>query len=301
MDTIVITTSSFGEYDAQVLQPCRDRGYRIVLNPYKRTVKQDEFLSLCEDAVGIIAGTEKITGEMIAALPALRVISRCGIGMDSVDLPAAQARGIRVFNTPDAVTAAVAELTLGLILGILRKIPHMHADMRAGIWKKIMGNQLAGKNVGIIGFGRIGRAVARLLQPFGCQIAWFDPGIDDTCRDFKSLPKDDLLSWADIVSLHVSTSETLLGKTEFKRLKRTCRIVNVSRGGVVDEEALFDFLKDNPSSGAALDVFTQEPYAGPLASLPNVILTPHIGSYAAESRIIMEQESVNNLLMGLST
>jgi D-3-phosphoglycerate dehydrogenase len=300
MDTIVITTSSFGEYDAQVLQPCRDRGYRIVLNPYKRTVKQDEFLSLCEDAVGIIAGTESLTSEVMARLPLLRVISRCGTGIDNVDLAAARTRGIQVFNTPDAPTQAVAELTIGLLLALVRKIAFSDRIMRGGVWKKPMGNLLAGKKAGVFGFGRIGKRVSELLVAFGCEVAFYDPRVKESVAGCKRYDKEALLRWADIVTIHVSGSERVFDAQTLSLMKPGSFLVNVSRGGVVDESALYEALSQGHLAGAAIDVFVQEPYEGPFLKLENVVVSPHIGSYAVESRIAMERQAVENLIYGLS-
>lgn len=299
MPRVTVTTTSFGKYDRKPLELLENNGCEVVFNSFGRILKRDEIVELCKDAVGIVAGTEQIDAGVIEKLHYLKVISRCGTGIDNVDIPAATRRGIKVFNTPDAPTLAVAELTLGLMLDLLRKISRMDNELRSGQWDKKMGNLLSGKRVGIKGFGRIGKKVAELLKPFGCEIAYADPFVEDGLLGLCRLSLEDLLKWADIVTIHVGVHEMLIGEKEFQLMKKGAWLINTSRGGVVDEPVLYEYLKNGYLSGAALDVFEQEPYAGPLKDLNNVILTPHIGSYAKEARTAMEMESVRNLLNGL--
>lgn len=301
MRKIIITTTSFGEFDKEPIHILESAGFETLLNPYKRKLEKGEIVELCKDATGIIAGTETLDADVLERLAqsSLKIISRCGAGLDNVNLDAAKNLGIKVFNTPNAPTLAVAELTVGLILGLLRKTSLMDREIRNGVWKKRMGNLLYEKRVGIIGFGRIGKKVAELLKPFGCMIAYTDPFIKDEYSGIKHLSIEDLLKWVDIVTIHASTKEKLLSEKEMKLLKKGTWLVNVSRGGVVDETILYEYLKNDYLSGAALDVFEEEPYAGPLKELENIIVTPHIGSYAKESRVKMEMEAVENLLKGL--
>lgn len=295
----MITTTSFAEYDDSGLELLRQNGLKIVLNPYKRKIKEEEIIELARGAIGIIAGTENISRDTLMKLPDLRVISRCGAGLDSIDLAAAKELSIEVLNTPDAPTIAVAELTVGLILSLLRKIIAMDVLLRAGKWEKMMGNLLNGKKIGILGFGRIGKKVAALLGPFGCSISYYDPLVEPGVTGSNRLSKEDLIKWADILTVHVSTKELVLGKGELSSMKKGAWLINVSRGGNVDESSLYELLKDGYLGGASLDVFENEPYRGSLKELSNVILTPHIGSYAKEARVKMELEAVNNLLKGL--
>lgn len=297
---IFISTTSFGEYDKSYLDVCRKSGISVESNPYGRKMKPEELCSLAQGAVGLIAGTEPLTADVLSKMPNLKVISRCGVGLENVDLDAAEKAGIKVFNTPDAPTRAVAELTIGLMLDILRKTSRMDSAIRSGRWEKLMGNLLYGKKVGIIGFGRIGRAVAGLLKAFDCEIAYADPFVDDGLLGLRRLSKHELLCWAEIVSIHVASKERIMSRGDIEMMKRGGWIINVSRGEAVDEVALYDSLKSGDLCGAAIDVFEQEPYKGPLAHLDNVVLTPHIGSYAKEARTRMELEAVNNLIKGLN-
>lgn len=299
MKKVAITTTSFGQYDENPLKTIQAGGHDVVLNPYGRKLKKDEIVELCKDTAGIIAGTELMDAEILEKLTDLKVISRCGTGLDNIDLSAAKRLGIKVFNTPDAPTIAVAEMTIGLILNLLRKINRMDFALRQDRWEKLMGNLLYGKNVGIIGFGRIGKKVAELLKPFGCRIKYYDPEAVTADSDIKKVELNELLEGSDIISIHVSTKEQIIGESEIKQIKKGAWMVNVSRGGAVDENALYHALKEGYLTGAAIDVFVQEPYTGQLKELGNVILTPHIGSYAKEARVKMEMDAVENLLKGL--
>ena len=299
MKKIAISTTSFAKYDNCPLNLCTEKGYEVILNPHGRKVRPDELIELAKDAVGLIAGTESITEEVLVKLPSLKVISRCGAGIDNVNLDATKRLGVRVFNTPGAPTLAVAELTVGLILDLLRKVSQMDRDMRNKQWKKRMGNLLRDKRVGIKGFGRIGKKVAELLKPFGCEIAYSDPFVEDGLLGLNRLSLEVLFGWADIITIHISVSGKMIGEREFQLMKKGAYIVNTSRGGVVDESVLYENLKNGHLSGAALDVFEEEPYTGPLKDLDNIILTPHIGSYAKEARVEMERQAVANLLKGL--
>lgn len=175
----------------------------------------------------------------------------------------------------------------------------MDAAIKEERWEKITGNLIYRKRVGIIGFGRIGRKVAELLKAFGCEIVYSDPFVEDKVLGFTQLSLGELLRGADIVSLHLSGKERILGENELGLMKKSAFLVNISRGGIVDESALFKYLKDSRLAGAAVDVFQQEPYCGELLSLENIILTPHIGSYTQETRAEMENKAVENLLKGL--
>ncbi len=299
MTTVFISTSSFGQYDTSPLKLLKDAGLDVQVNPYGRTLTPDECLSLYKDIAGLIAGTETLNADILKSTKSLRVISRCGTGLDNVDLDAAREHGIKVFNTPYGPTNAVAELTVALIFSLLRHIPRMDGEIRNGKWHKRMGYLLQGKNVGIIGFGKIGQKVAELLMGLGAEIAYYDPAINELKQGCVAKSLDEILVWSDIVTIHASGKELLLGHEELRKMKKCSWLVNCARGGLVDENVLYQLLKEGQLSGAALDVFEKEPYEGPLSELDNVILTSHVGSYAVESRVEMEVEAVKNLLQGL--
>ncbi len=300
---VAVTTSTFAQYSPEPLELLRAAGYEVVLNPHGRALTEDEAVEVLRGCVGVVAGTEPLTAGVMAALPELRAISRCGTGMDSVDKEAAAARGIAVRNTPDAPTRAVVELTVGFALDLVRGISRMDRDIRAGVWKKRMGNLIHGKTVGIIGYGRIGRAVGAAFAALGCPAVFFDPFVTDVPAGTERLELAALLERADIVTLHCAKPKdgaAVLDAAALGRMKPGALVINAARGGLVDEEALCALLESGKLGGAALDVFGREPYDGPLARLENTVLTPHIGSYALEARVNMEVEAARNLLEALA-
>lgn len=298
MKKILITTSSFGKAVSEPLDICKEK-CEVILNPYGRKLSTEEFVELSADVDGVIAGVENITRDALMQRPNIKVISRCGVGMDSVDLNACKELGVKVYNTPNAPVDSVAELTVTVMLDLLKNVSNMNADLKAGKWNKMSGCMLKDKKVGIIGIGRIGQRVASLLQAFGAEIAYTDIEKKDTSYSFMG--KRELLEWSDIVSIHSSACDEgyIIGKEDFRYMKKEAYLVNTSRGKFIDEEALYQALKDHRIQGAALDVFAEEPYQGKLCSLDNVILTPHISSSAKEGRAVMELEAVHNLFKGL--
>jgi D-3-phosphoglycerate dehydrogenase len=296
---IAISTSSFAVYGSEPLDLLDEAGVEYRLNPHGRKLAPDELVELCSGCAGLVAGTEHLGRDVLERLPQLKALSRCGVGMDNVDLKAARELGIELRNTPYGPTLAVAEMTLGLVLDLLRDISRMDRELRRGVWKKRMGRQLKGKRLGIVGMGRIGMAVAECFAPLGVEIAFADPW--SACSEYDCMELDELLRWADVVSLHCSKTEAcpLIGAREMDLMREGAYLVNAARGGLVDEAALAERLADGRIAGAALDGFENEPYQGPLTELENVLLTPHIGSYAAEGRLMMEIDAVENLLGSL--
>ncbi len=295
---VLITTSSFGKADSAPLDFLK-RYCEVQLNPYGRKLTTEEFIDLSVGMDGVIAGVERITAEALQMRPNIKAISRCGVGMDSLDTDACDRLGIKYFNTPNAPVHSVAELTVSVILDLLKNISVMNAKLKQGNWSKETGYMLEGKKIGIIGFGRIGQRVARLLAAFDAEVAYSD--IRDVSEQYPFMEKDALLDWADIITIHASScdGEYLIGARELQRMKSAAFLVNTSRGKFIDEEALYDALQSKKIAGAALDVFSEEPYQGKLCGLENVILTPHIASSAKEGRAVMEMEAAKNLLKGL--
>lgn len=299
---VLISTSSFAKYDHTPLEILDRNNITYILNPHGRTLKPDEIIELAKDCDAIIAGTEQLTKEVLEKLVCLKMISRCGVGMDNVDIDACQFLGIGLKNTPNAVTSAVAELTIGLILNASRNICTMNNAVRAGEWNKIMGNLVAGKKIGIIGLGRIGKRLAQLLNPFNVKIFAYDPYQDDDWaaqNNVEYINIEELMKQSDIITLHVPYSKEnhhFIDLEKLEMMKKGAYLINVARGGLIDEGALFDKVNDGHLGGAALDVFENEPYSGKLVELEKVLLTPHVGSYAMEARIQMELAATNNLV-----
>ncbi|MFQ6757703.1 MAG: hydroxyacid dehydrogenase [Deltaproteobacteria bacterium] len=294
---ILLGPSSFGETDKAPFFKLQEAGYEVVDNPFKRKLtKQELFDLLTPDVIGIIAGLEPLDREVLSRSK-LKVVSRVGSGISNVDLEAAEELGIIVRSTPYGPTEAAAELTLGALLSLLRKIPRMDQALHAGRWEKRIGTQLEGKTVAIIGYGRIGKRVAELLAPFHVRLLVVDPNLEQSAVGAAELMSlDEALPWADIITLHSSGEACLLGEQEFRRMKQGAFLLNVARGGLVAEEALVEALDDGKVAGAWIDTFGMEPYKGPLCGRENVVLTPHVGSYTLECRQGMENEAVENLL-----
>ncbi|MBD3262519.1 MAG: hypothetical protein GF334_12775 [Candidatus Altiarchaeales archaeon] len=259
------------------------------------------------DAIIIRSGT-KLTKEIIEK-SSLKAIGRAGVGLDNVDLKACAEKNIKVFNSPESSTISVAEHSIGLMLSFIRNTCKGHASLKEGRWdrKKYLGNEVYGKTLGVIGFGRIGREVALRAKSFGMNVCVYDPHItSEDAREFgcthSGLTK--LLNSADIVTLHVpATDETknLINKETLSQMKKDAFLVNTSRGAVVDEDALYQTLKDGNIKGAALDVFQNEPPKdSPLLGLENVVLTPHLAASTQEAQInagTVVVEKIRNHLM----
>ncbi len=294
---VLISTSTFGESDPTPIKTLEAAGFEVILNPFKRKLTRQESLNLLPDFDGLIAGLEILDKEVLEK-SRLKVISRCGAGISNVDVQAAQAQGIKFFSTPDAPTNAVAELTIGAMLSLLRKIPQMNDQLHKGAWNKILGNQLEGKTVVIIGCGRIGLRVAEILKAFKAKILVVDPHVKNSHPDYKYVSIKEALPLADIISIHASGQQEIIGANEFSLIKPSAIILNVARGGVVNEQALLQALNQNKIAGAWIDTFVDEPYSGPLLSCPQVLLTPHVGSLTHECRQRMELEAAENLLQG---
>jgi D-3-phosphoglycerate dehydrogenase len=301
---VLVAPSTFLSTGPDGLGAFEKYGIEVRTNPHGRPLTAAEVVELAADCDGILSGNEPLTAEVLALLPRLRCISRCGSGTDNVDLDAARARGIKVRRTPDAPVQAVAELSVGLVLTLLRNIHELNPAVHAGGWPRIPGRLLSARTVGIVGLGRIGQAVARMLAPFGCELLASDPSPHSAAwarsHGIPTVTLDELLERADVVLLHAPPGDRpLLGERELRLMSADALLINTSRGSLVDEAALYQALADGRLGGAALDVFHHEPYRGPLAELANAVLTPHIASYTAETRAAMEHEAVAHLIEGL--
>jgi len=294
---ILVGTSSFSELDPTPRKKLENAGFEVIDNPYKRRLTKEEVLSLLkEDVIGLIAGLEPLDRDVLS-LSHLKVLSRVGSGMANVDQVAAKELAISVCSTPDGPTESVAELTLACMLSILRLVPVMDAALHNGEWKKRIGFLLQNKTVLIVGYGRIGRRLAELLAPFNCRILVSDPFLSTNDEaEIEIVDLNEGLPLADIITLHASGEQCLLDKDEFMLMKQGVFLLNVARGGLISESELIKALKDESVAGAWLDTFSTEPYTGPLTEYPQVILTPHVGSYTRECRLQMEEEAVDNLL-----
>ena len=261
----------------------------------RKGISADELLDEIGDYDAmIVRGRTKVTDEVLSAAKNLKVVGRMGVGVDNIDLDAARNHGVTVVNAPVATTVSVAELTMGLMLGLLRNIPRADAGLKAGQWlkKQLVGAELFQKTLGVIGFGHIGEAVGRRALAFNMNVIAFDPvrpASEIEAAGAKAVSFDDLLAQADLITLHIPhipATHYLLNKAAFEKMKDGVRIICAARGGVIEESALLAALENGKVAGAALDVFeTEPPGESPLAMHPNVVDTPHIGAQTGEAQL----------------
>jgi D-3-phosphoglycerate dehydrogenase len=303
---VLVTSTSFNKVDPLPRERLMQFGCEIVDNPFRRPLKEEELIPLLKDVDGIVAGLDEYSRRAILSTNKLKVISRYGVGVDNIDLEAAKERGILVVNTPEVNTQAVADMTFGLILAVCRKIPRAHFSTQKGNWGRLIGRGVYKKSLGIIGLGRIGKAVAERAKGFSMEILAYDVKKDEISSDaigIHFLPLDELLAQSDFITLHCVLnpgSKGIIGARELSLMKKTAYLINTARGGLIDEKALYDALRDGIIEGAALDVFQDEPpFNSPLLTLENILTTPHIGSYTHEALLDMGLIAVDNLIQNL--
>ena len=280
--------------------------YEPEITPEQISGKSEDF-----DVV-IVRSRTKLTKDLIEKASKCKIIARVGVGLDNIDQNSAKEKGIRVINAVEGAMNAVAELVLGLMLSLAREIPRADREVRDGNWikKELMGTELRGKYLGIVGLGNIGKRLGRLARALNMNIIGFDVApIDEEFSKEVGLMKADLgtlLASSDYVSLHVpllDSTKHLINTEKMETMKNTARIINTSRGGVIDEDALYEFLKDGKLGGAALDVFEVEPAtSNKLASLPNFISTPHMGAQTKEAQSLAANviaEKIIQILRGV--
>lgn len=301
--TVQIGSRSFGQVYPEHIKQLEDDGCVVVPNGVGRAYRAAELMVALQDADAIITGTDELTAEVIANAPKLKTIAKHGIGLETIDLDAARARGISVSATPMAVTDAVADLTMALMLAAARKIVPAHNTVCSGGWTNYTGMQLRNKVLGIVGLGRIGQQVWLRAKGFGMRAVAYDPYPNHAFAaeyDVTFAPLDELLRIADVVTLHAPADQLkgpLLGAGEIARMKPGALVVNTARGALIDEEALADALASGKVGGAGLDAFVEEPLVdSPLTKLENVVLTPHIGGSTFDGRRLMGEAVVENIM-----
>jgi D-3-phosphoglycerate dehydrogenase len=274
------------------LEPLRAAGLTVEKQTGLTGPALVQALQNCE---GLVVRSEtKVTADLLASAPSLRVIGRAGVGVDNIDVAAATLRGIVVMNAPDGNTITTAEHTIALLISLARTIPQANSSLKAGRWerKRFIGVELQGKTLGIIGLGRIGRVVASRARAMGMFIVAYDPFIaHDQARDLEIelVPLDEVYARADFLTVHTPlTADTrgLIDREVLAKMKKGARIINCARGGLVDEDALYEAINNGSIAGAALDVFVQEPPTAdhPLLKLDQVIVTPHLGASTTEAQ-----------------
>lgn len=281
----------------------RDAGLGIRLHPRNGNRSAAELADIVGDAVAVIASTDPFTEEVFAACPDLRVIARTGVGVDAIDIDAATRAGVVVATTPGANEEAVADHTLAMILALQRRLAENDAAMRAGRWERagdLTPADLYGATVGLIGSGAIGRAVIRRLRGFGSTILVFDPFVTIAPEGTELVELAELLERSDVITVHVPLTDAtrgLLGASEFDQMKPSAYVINVSRGGIVDEVALAAAISSGHIAGAGLDTFEREPIGdSPLRDLPTVVLSPHIAGLSHRSIEAVTQQATQAVL-----
>lgn len=295
---ILIGPSSYGEASPEPLERLRAAGYEIIDNPYKRRLTREELLELLPDVVGLIAGLEPLDRDVLSRCD-LKALARVGSGMNNVDQDAARELDIRVSCTPNGPVLAVAELTVGCLMALLRQTAAMDRAMRNGAWDKRMGRQLAGRPVAVIGFGRIGRKTASLLTALGAEVVGVDPMLEGDVDGVPIVSMADALARSDVIILHASGGDVILDAAAFDAMRDGVYILNPGRGELIDYDALFANLDAGKIEGVWADAHPKEPYDGDLLKYDQALLTPHVASYSLEGRIKMEMDAADNLLADL--
>ncbi|CEP66800.1 D-isomer specific 2-hydroxyacid dehydrogenase,catalytic domain [Moorella glycerini] len=306
---IVLSTSpTFTRYSSRAKQILEEYHCRLVMIPPDEMRRRDDFKEILPEADAWVVGTNKVLATDLEQAPKLKVIVKHGTGIDSIDLEAAARRGIIVANAPGTNASAVADLTIGLMIAAARQIVIADQQTRQGLWGPVMGFDIYGKTLGIVGLGQIGRGVARRVQGFQMNILGYDMMHDpefEKEHGVRPASLEEILATADFITLHLPLTEStrkLIGARELARMKTTSFLINTSRGELVDEAALYEVLQQKKIAGAALDVFQVEPpLDSALLKLDNVIVTPHMGGYTYGSMALTSEvvaQTIVNVLTG---
>lgn len=294
----LITTVPFGSKNSLPLEMLENAGVEYLINPTGNKLTEEALANMVSDFDIIIAGTEPITEKVMDCASNLKMISRVGIGLDGVDLLAAERRGIQVSYTPDAPAPAVAELTIGLMITLLRSVQLSNLQMHNGSWHRYFGRRIAETTIGIIGVGRIGTRVLNRLSAFGTpRLLVNDIAPDQELnRKFKLewVDKETIYREADLISLHLpltSKTKNMISHEHLMMMKSDAILMNTARGGIINESDLYDVMNNGHLSGASIDVFEEEPYKGQLRDIERCILTAHMGSMSIDCRTRMEIEA----------
>lgn len=300
---VLIGSRSFGKAAPEHIERLTEAGCEVIPNTRGRAYSAAELLEALQGVDAIITGTDELTADVINNADRLKTIAKHGVGLDNIDLEAAEARGIVVTATPGAIHDSVADMTLALLLAVARHVVPAHESVTTGGWTRLQGMELRDKVLGIVGLGSIGKAVCTRAQAFGMHVVAHDPYPDEDfaqAHDVTFLSLEDLLTTADVVSLHAATPDTdepLIGAAELRRMQPTALLINTARGHLVDEAALAAALREGRLAGAGLDVFASEPPTdSPLLDLDNVVLTPHISGQTLGGLRRMGEMTLQNCL-----
>lgn len=301
---VLVTPTSYGVNDPSLRTQLEAEVGEVIYNSSGKPLSSSQIKEILPGVNGYIAGLDNIDRSALETADQLMVIARYGVGVDAVDVEAAREKNIIVTNTPGANSGSVAELTIGLMISLLRNIPGAVQATKTGEWPRMRGISLDGKVIGLVGFGAIGRHVAQRLKGFNCQVVAFDPVADEELAaklDVDLLSLDELIGIADLLSLHCPvTSETraMVDAAFLQKMKSGSYLINTARGELVNEKAMYSAIKSGKLRGAALDVFSQQPPEAdnPLLGLPQVIATPHMGSHTDGAADAMGWGALNDCL-----
>ncbi|WP_342513551.1 phosphoglycerate dehydrogenase [Sporosarcina sp. FSL K6-1522] len=304
---ILITPKSFQKYKMKPIEMLEQQGFEVLENTTGRTFTEEEIIEVAkEGVVGIIVGVDPLPAHVLESCAQLQAVSKYGVGMDNIDLEKAQQLGIQVQNAIGTNNISVAELTIGLMFESARKLSQSVQTVKAMGWERVIGCELTGKRVAVIGGGQIGKEVAKRCRGLQMTVTIYDPYFNDQAflDEFnvqRSEHFDDAIRSADFVTLHLpvtTATKHIIDAKVFSDMKPTSILINTARGELVDEQALFEALSTGQIAVAAQDVYSQEPpvEGDPLVALPNFILTPHIGAFTQESVERMAIVSTQNLL-----
>ena len=307
MAQVYISTFPFGKYDPAALDLLTEAKVDFTANPLGRKLTPEELCERAIDAEVLIASTEDLE-PLIKKSTKLKAIVRVGIGLDSVPLKLCKEKGIQVAYTPDAVTEGVGEVVVSSMISLSRKLNLADRQMRRSEWNRLTGLRLGKSKVGIIGFGRVGTLVYRLMQPFGSGGIYINDITDKAKENYQSFltscpsqwaTKEEIYKECDIITVHTPLNDqtkNLITKKELAMMKPNALLINYARGGIINEADLYEALKSNQIAGAAIDCFEKEPYSGPLTELDNILLTQHMGSCAYDIRYEMETQSAKEAI-----
>ncbi len=303
---VLVATRSFGSTSSKPWDVLTEAGVEVVKADMQGEITEERMVELLQDIDGAIVGVVPMTARVLEHAPRLKVVSMHGVGVDHIDLEAASRLGIVIANCPGANDQAVADLAIGLMIAIARRIPAADRSLRQEQWGRHTGSELWRKTLGLIGYGRIGRGVAKRALGFEMQILVYDPYVLPDQVGFSEVrltSLEEVIKSADFISLHAAlTPETraMIGESQLRAMKPSAYLINTARGGLIDEAALYQALRDRVIAGAALDVFVDEPPSGsPLLQLENVVLTPHIGAHTQEAIERMGVMAAQNVILTL--
>jgi len=305
MNKILVTPRSLTKNGHPALRSFKDAGFEVIFCSPGIQPSENELMDLLPDCIGYLAGVEKVSASVLKAASKLKAISRNGVGLDNIDLVAAEKLGIKVYPTIGANSRGVAELTVGLIFALVRSIPFCDAFLKSGKWERRKGIELEGRTIGLIGCGMIGKFVTQMALGLGMKVRAYDMYPDSSFNpsdNFRYVSFDEILKESDIISLHCPASEDgtpIINKDNIDIIKNGAYVINASRASLIDKQTILAVLDKNAISGLATDVFDEEPPSSndKLVAHNKVIVTPHIGAFTEESILKATEGAVESLLV----